>query len=232
VPLRAGGKWAGGKWAGGLAITGHNSRVGWDELSHSYDQVAGRYQREFQNELEGKPWDRELLAAFCASVADPVVDVGCGPGQVGAYARNQGRATIGVDLSREMASIAARHLDGAAVADMRALPVADACVGGLLVFYAVIHLRRSELGAALGDFYRVLKPGGRILFSAHEGAGEIALDEFLGLPVPFVATLYGLDELIAASEGAGLEVARAERRAPYPFEHQTVRLYVEALRSR
>jgi SAM-dependent methyltransferase len=206
--------------------------VRWEQLIRSYDQVAHRYQEEFQDELEGKPRDRELLAAFCVSVTDPVVDLGCGPGQVGAYARARGCYTIGLDLSREMAHLAAGHLDGAAVADMRALPVADASVGGLLVFYAVIHVRRSELGPTLGDFRRVLKPGGRILFSAHEGHGEIAADDFLGAPVPFVATLYELDELTTAAEGAGLVVARAERRAPYPAEHPTVRLYVEAVRPR
>jgi SAM-dependent methyltransferase len=204
--------------------------VRWDQLVRSYDQVAERYQQEFQDELQAKPSDREWLDAFCASVTDPVVDIGCGPGQVGAYARDRGRYTIGVDLSREMANLAADHLDGAAVADMRALPLADASVAGLLVFYAVIHLRRTELGPTLRDFGRVLKPGGRILFSAHEGAGEIASDEFLGAPVPFVATLYGLDELTAAAEGAGLVVTRAERRTPYPSEHPTMRLYVEAVR--
>ena len=29
--------------------------VRWEELSRSYDQVAGRYQQEFQDELQAKP---------------------------------------------------------------------------------------------------------------------------------------------------------------------------------
>jgi ubiquinone/menaquinone biosynthesis C-methylase UbiE len=216
------------------AVSHHrqNLQVRWNQLARSYDQVAARYQQEFQGELSAKPWDRDLLNAFCASVTDPVVDVGCGPGQVGVYARDRGRHTIGLDLSREMAHRAAAQLDGATVADMRALPVADASVGGLLAFYALIHVRRSELGATLREFRRVLKPGGRILLSAHQGDGEMASDDFLGAAVPFVATLYELDELIAAADGAGLVVAQAERRAPYPSEHPTVRLYLEAVRPR
>jgi hypothetical protein len=76
----------------------------------------------------------------------------------------------------------------------------------------------------------VLRPGGGVLFSVHEGQGEIELDEFLDEPVPFVATLFELDELVAATERAGLVVALAERRPPYPSEHPTNRLYVLAER--
>jgi SAM-dependent methyltransferase len=206
--------------------------MSWDELRASYDRVAGTYERTFQAELAGKPWDREVLDAFCGAVTDPVLEVGCGPGQVGAYARGRGRArhVFGVDLSPAMARLAATRLDAAAAGDMRDLPIADRSVGGLLAFYAVIHLRREELVAVFHEFARILRPGGRALVSAHEGEGELATNEFLGEPVPFVATLFGLDELATAAADAGLVVARADRRPPYPSEHPTVRLYVEAVR--
>jgi SAM-dependent methyltransferase len=204
--------------------------MSWDELRLSYDRVAGTYERTFHAELAGKPWDRDVLDAFCAAVTDPVVEVGCGPGQVGAYARDRGRRVVGVDFSPEMARLAAQRLHAAAAGDMRDLPIADGSIGGLLAFYAVIHLRRGELGAAFREFHRVLRPGGRVLVSAHEGEGELSSNEFLGEPVPFVATLFRLDELRLAAAGAGLVVDRADRRAPYPAEHPTVRLYIEAVR--
>ena len=203
----------------------------WERLGFSYNQVAARYERTFQDELAAKPRDRDLLNEFCAAAADPVIDIGCGPGQIGVYARDRGRRVLGVDLSAEMSRRAARHLDAAVVSDMRALSFADKSAGGLLAFYSIIHLRRSELAGVLGEFHRVLRPGGRLLFSAHEGDGEIEQGEFLGAPVPFVATLFRAPELVAATSAAGLEVVRAERRAPYPSEHPTVRLYVEAVRS-
>ena len=74
----------------------------------------------------------------------------------------------------------------------------------------------------------MLRPGGRGLLSAHEGTGVVELDEFLQEPVPFAATLFGLDELVGATHAAGLEVTVAERRQPYATEGKTVRLYVEA----
>ena len=190
--------------------------MSWDRLGASYDRAAGRYEEHFWDELEAKPWDRQRLSAFAAQVADPVVEFGCGPGQVGAYVRAAGRQVIGLDLSGEMVRRAAAHLDAAAVADLRHLPLAAESAGGLLAFYSVIHIRRTELEATFCEFRRVLKAGGRVLLSAHEGEGEIHQDEFLGIPVPFAATLFGLEELAGAVRAAGSRAGprRAETALP------------------
>ena len=115
---------------------------------------------------------------------------------------------------------------------MRGLPFKSGELGGLLAFYAVIHVPRHELSTALAEFHRVIRTGGRLLFSAHEGQGQLELDEFLGQPVPFVATLFELPDLVTATRDAGFDVRTAQRRAPYASEHRTGRLYVEAERVR
>jgi SAM-dependent methyltransferase len=204
--------------------------VAWEQLPSSYDAVAPRYETEFLEELRAKPRDRQLLAAFAEAADDPIVEVGCGPGQIGAFVREQGRRVFGLDLSPEMTRHAIGRLDGALVADMRSLPFASTRLGGLIAFYSLIHVRRPELGRTLQEFRRVLRPGGRLLFSAHEGRGEIEQDRFLDEPVPFVATLFELDELVDATTASGLDVTVAERRSPYASEH-TVRLYIEATRA-
>ena len=200
-------------------------------MRSSYDQVASTYEARFLDELIGKPRDRELLDAFAAAVGDPVVEIGCGPGQIGVYVQQRGRRVIGADISPAMAKLSVGRLDAALVADMRSLPVASGVVAGLLAFYSLIHVRRAEVDLVLREFHRVLRPGGRVLFSAHEGQGEVERDEFLGETVPFAATFFELDELVAASRAVGLEVVVAERRAPYPSESGTFRLYVEAKRT-
>lgn len=210
---------------------GEDDRVAWDYLRYSYDVVARKYELRFLDELLNKPRDRELLEAYAESVDDPVVEVGCGPGQIGAFVRARGRRVIGLDLSLEMAKLARGRLDASLAADMRTLPLAPGGLGGLLAFYSLIHVRRAELGLVLREFRRVLRPGGRVLLSAHEGEGEVELDEFLDEPVPLAASFFELDELVDASRAAGLNVTLAERRPPYPSEGQTVRLYVEAERS-
>lgn len=205
--------------------------MAWDHLRSSYDATAAKYEVRFLDELRHKPRDRELLTAFAKSVEDPVAEIGSGPGQIGAFVRQRGRRVVGIDLSPEMAKLARARLEGAVAADMRALPLGPECLGGLLAFYSLIHLRRAELGPVLREFQRVLRPSGRVLFCAHEGKDEVELDEFLDEPVPFAATFFELDELIGASEASGLEVAVAERRPHYPNESKTTRLYVEAVKA-
>jgi SAM-dependent methyltransferase len=206
--------------------------VDWDYLRSTYDTTASKYEARFLDELRDKPRDRELLATFAKSVGDPVAEIGCGPGQIGAFVRQRGRRVVGVDISPEMVKLAKVRLDGALAADMRSLPLGTDCLGGLLAFYSVIHVRRAELEPVLREFHRVLRPGSRVLFSAHEGKDEVELGEFLEEPVPFAATLFELDEMVRASEAAGLEVTLAERRPPYANEGKTVRLYVEAMKPR
>lgn len=201
----------------------------WDQVRSSYDTIAGHYEARFHDELREKPRDRELLEEFAAAVHDPVVEIGCGPGQIGAFVRDLGRRVVGVDLSREMVRLARRRLDGAVTADMRALPFTDGRFGGLIAFYSLIHLPRADVVIALREFRRMLRPGGHALFSAHEGSGEVVLDEFAGQPVPMIATLFDLDELVGMCASAGLRVAHAERREHYEGE-VTTRLYVSATR--
>jgi len=210
-------------------VTGSHNDATWEQLGSSYETVARKYEATFVNELADKPRDSELLSRFADAVSDPILEVGCGPGQVGSFVRERGRAVCGLDLSSEMVKLARARLDGAVLGDLRCLPVAAGSLGGLLAFYCFIHVRRHELPEVLQEVHRVLRPGGRVLFTVHEGEGEITRDQFLEEAVPFIATLYVLDELVAMCRDADLVVALAERREPYPSE-TTVRLFVEALR--
>jgi SAM-dependent methyltransferase len=204
--------------------------MAWDRLRRSYDKVAADYEAAFLDELAAKPRDRELLTRFAFAAGDPVADVGSGPGQIGAYVRAQGRRVLGLDLSVAMATRARDRLGQAVQADVRVPPFRAGSLGGVLAFYSLIHVRRDELDATVTDLAVALRPGGRLLVSAHEGDGELSARRFMGRRVPFVATLFRLDELAAAAVAAGLQVTLAERRAPYPDEHPTHRLYLEAVR--
>jgi SAM-dependent methyltransferase len=203
--------------------------VKFSDVPASYDTLARDYEARFVDELDGKPEDRRLLDEVAAVGDGPIAEIGCGPGHIGAYVRARSRRVVGIDLSREMAALARHRLDGVAVADMRALPLASASAAGVLAFYSVIHLPRADLPVALREFHRVLRPGGRLLLSAHEGDGEIELDEFIGRPVPMIATLFRVDELTDACDAAGFRVLHAGPREHYEGEI-TTRLYVLAVR--
>ena len=195
--------------------------------ARAYDAVATDYDKRFRDELDGKPRDRELIDALAERGSGLVLDVGSGPGHVGARIRTFGRPVVALDLSQAMAALAATRLDAAAVADMTSLPVATATVADLIAFYSVIHLPRPALPAVLREFARVLETHGHALLSAHEGTHDVTVDEFLGHPVELHATFLTLDELTHAAHDANLTVITAERRAPYPNEGSTQRLYVE-----
>lgn len=200
-------------------------------ITSTYNAVAAAYERQFLDELEAKPRDRALLDELAAHGTGAVIDLGCGPGQIGAFVGHSGRPVIGVDLSIEMATLASRRLTGAVAADVLALPLADASVGDAVAFYSLVHLPRAALLPALQELARVLTRGGWLAVSAHEGEGEAQATEFLGYSVDLTATWFELDELTNAAEGAGLEVVRAERRAPYENEGSTTRLYVVAAKA-
>lgn len=202
----------------------------WPDLARSYDTVAAAYERQFVGELDAKPRDRELLSAFAETLprGGPVLDVGCGPGQIGAALRIGTHPVLGVDVSPAMARLAAARLDAAVVGDVLRLPVAAARAAGVVAFYSLIHVPRTQLGSAVEELARVLRPGGKVLAAFHEGEGERRADEFLGEPVPFVATLFALDELFTTFEDGGFRVDVTERRPPYAGEGDTVRLYVGA----
>jgi itaconate CoA-transferase len=207
----------------------------WPDISGTYDVVAADYAAMFAAELAGKPFDRDLLDRFAATVTGrgPVWDVGCGPaGHVTRYLADRGAEMAGVDLSPVVAATAASRQPGLSfqVADMRELPARDASLAGIIAFYSVIHLPRAQIPRALAEFRRVLAPGGSLLLAMHGGAGQAGSAEWLGHQVPVRTTLVSMDELTALADAAGLRVTQWHAREPYPGEFPSRRLYLWATR--
>src|SRR5256885_10338046 len=77
-------------------------------MLQAYDAVATEYAETFFRELERKPFDRVLLDEFAWRVAGegPVLEVGCGPGQIARYLKDKHVDVRGLDLSEEMVRVA------------------------------------------------------------------------------------------------------------------------------
>jgi trans-aconitate methyltransferase len=102
-------------------------------LAETYNVVAGDYAATFSDELGAKPFDTELLDDLARDFVGGglVCDLGCGPGQIGAYLATRGCDVIGVDISPGMLRTARERHPSVRfqLGDMRALPLADAsCV--------------------------------------------------------------------------------------------------------
>jgi len=114
-----------------------------DATRAAYDAVAQEYEKQLADELDGKPLDRALLAAFAEMVGPGIVaDVGCGPGHVAAQLRALGRELIGVDLSPSMIEIARERYPAIdfQVGSMLDLPAGDGAWAGAVLMYSIIHL--------------------------------------------------------------------------------------------
>lgn len=201
----------------------------------SYDAVAERYAIEIGDELAGKPLDRALLDAFVEQTAGrPVADVGCGPGQATAHLAGRGADAFGLDLSPGMCAVARRTTAlSFGAADMTALPIRTGALGGILCWYALIHLDETERAAAYAEFARVLGPGGQALLAFHTSDADIApggsnhLDDWWDHPVDLTFRFLDPEAEIAALSRAGLTLTARLDRAPHPgAEHPSRRSYL------
>lgn len=95
-----------------------------------------------------------------------LLDVGCGSGWLAARCQAAGGSVWALDLARLGVVAARRRFPGIAhfqVADVYHLPYAPACFDAAVLSEVVEHL--EDMGAALAQVARVLRPGGRLLVS-------------------------------------------------------------------
>jgi SAM-dependent methyltransferase len=207
---------------------------GVEALAASYDEVADEYARRIAGELEGKPFDRELLARVAERLRGRgiVCDLGCGPGHVGRYLHEQGLDVVGVDLSDGMLAEARRLHPGLRFqrGDMTALDdVPDGAWAGVVAFYSLIHVPPERRPTALREMRRVLAPDGLLLLAFHSGRETLHLDEWWGRRVSLDFFFLDPDEIQAALRAASFAVEETLERAPYAdVEHPSRRAYLLA----
>lgn len=144
----------------------------------SYDTLAADYARTFGGYLATDPLDRAELGLLAELVVDggggTVLDVGCGPGHVTAFLaeRMRGRgAAVGVDLSPAMVRVARAahpHLRFG-VGDMTRRTPAPASLGGVLLWYSLIHVPDVAARDVLARAAAALRPGGVLLVGFQAG---------------------------------------------------------------
>jgi len=163
---------------------------------------------------------REILDALPVGVA---LDAACGTGRHTGYLASLGHRVIGVDSSPEMLARARDKVPEGEFhqADLHHMPLPDDSVDLAVCAIALSHV--PDLGQALTELVRVLRPNGHLVISDSRGLiGDIGLPlvrvgpdgEFGYMPIwSRLASDY-----LAAALSLGLEVRRCEEpRRPPPL---------------
>ncbi|MBK8229067.1 MAG: class I SAM-dependent methyltransferase [Candidatus Eisenbacteria bacterium] len=203
------------------------------DIRESYDSAAEGYAEHLSDELRGKPLDRHLLNRFAEETRDCglVADIGCGPGHVARYLKEQGVAVYGVDLSEKMVQVARdRHAEIAfRVEDMGSLSATDRSLAGAVLFYSIVHFAPDELLAVFREVRRVLVEGGLALIAFHRGDGIVHTDELFGAPVSLDFRYHSSEGVIDALTQSGFTVIEQIHREPYEgAEYPSRRCYLLA----
>lgn len=194
----------------------------WESTRRAYDSMAVAYHERFPDLRAEQPLDRAMIGAFAEYVrgaGDPeVLDAGCGTGRLIGPLRELGLEVTGVDLSPGMLAIArADHPDVVlAAADLRRMPFADHRFAGVVAWYSLINCAPAELGEALGEVTRVLRPGGYLLTGFQSGVGSRVQSNAYTQGHERVLHLRTADEMAEAFETAGLTVVARVERAMEP----------------
>jgi ubiquinone/menaquinone biosynthesis C-methylase UbiE len=144
-------------------------------VRRGYDEVAKRYLA-----ARAAGGDIELLSELVARLTpgDVVLDAGCGAGvPVMPRLADAGFGLVGIDLSRVQVELARTHVPDArwSQADLVTLPFRDGAFSGLVSYYAIIHVPRSDHHAVFAEFRRVLRRGGVALVCL--GARDLPEDD-------------------------------------------------------
>ncbi|MEH1014027.1 methyltransferase domain-containing protein [Micromonospora sp. CPCC 206060] len=183
-----------------------------EKTRDSYDAMAVEYADLLHDEMQRRPLDRALLAAFAERVraggSGPVADVGCGPGRVTILLHRLGLDAFGIDLSPAMVALARRTYPRLRfeVGSMLDLELPDASLGGLLAYYSIIHVPWSRRPEVLAEFHRVLAPGGQLMLVFQVGDEILHRDEILGKPVDLHFHRQRPDEVAELLRGAGFDL--------------------------
>lgn len=205
------------------------------DVVRTWDARADHYLRLFRDELDGKPFDREVLDAFAGRVTEGgrVYDVGCGPcGHVTELLATHGLDVLGIDLAPRCVALASRERPGCRFSVMDQRDIAGERLDGLVSYYSLHDQPKGELAATLASWAAAIRPGGQLLIVAKEGTCDGVIDDPLGSDLRVYWAEFAEYELRAAAGEAGFRVDDCTVREAYADEIPARRIYLAATRGR
>jgi ubiquinone/menaquinone biosynthesis C-methylase UbiE len=143
-----------------------------NEIGAAYDGRAAEYIDLFGTIDQLAERDRETITTWRDTTTGRLLDAGCGPGLWSQELTTAGvREVVGLDASAEFIAAARAQYPDVSFerADLAALPMRARSIGGILAWCSIIHTPPADLPAILGEFARVLTPGGSALIGFFDG---------------------------------------------------------------
>jgi len=198
-----------------------------------YDEHAAEYEQL----VAAEDADGALLPAIAAALPlakARLLEVGAGTGRITELLVAAGAEVRAFDSSAHMLNVARRKLAATGhgrwqleVADARELPVDDGWADGAIAGWVFGHFRywlpehwRAEIGRALAELRRALRPGGRIAIIETMGTGQLEPAP----PSPELAEYYrwledeqGLERTVIRTDYQFASAAEAAERLRFFF---------------
>jgi SAM-dependent methyltransferase len=180
------------------------ARKGYDLWSETYDSTP--------NPVVAMD-ARHTVERLAPKSGELILDAGCGTGRNLKRLLISGSNPVGIDFSFGMLRVARRAHPGSpvAIADLQQpLPFSDARFDAVLCALIGEHL--GDLLGVLREFCRVLKKGGRLVFSVYHpamsAAGIEANFEHSGVEYRLGAVHYSVEQHLGLTQEAGFEEVR------------------------
>ena len=153
--------------------------------------------------------DLGMLERLVPPSGKDVIDVGCGPGALVRALSERGARVTGVEISESQMAEAIERDDGRGarflVGRAERLPLGDASVDIVVFMRSFHHVPQADLGPALAEARRVIRPRGAVYIA--EPLAEGAFFELTRMVDDETEVRAGAQAALARASGAGLERA-------------------------
>ncbi len=205
------------------------------EPENNYDALYQRFESEIMRQIRQEAYGEDLgqhswvlaedlkhdIARLRLKPSDCLLDLGCGPcGPLEFLVSRIHCRCVGIELSQPALDIGRRRLAKAGLSTLSELkqhdlndklPLPDASFDAVVSFDVILHL--EDRAATFSEVARVLRPGGRFLFTdAAVLVGAISSEDVQARSIHGTTHLVSPDYNRSALEAVGLRLLEAEDR--------------------